>query len=204
VVFCKCQKVILAFATAALPVCAHAQTTVVWKTNHYTVGGATVQAIHQSLRYFRPWKNTFNHDAQTQWRVEWNFSLIPSGNSCRLGSMTTGATILTILPRWTPPTNVTDEVRNVWKQYSAALAEHESGHGQFAISAAAEMQKRVPEEANADVDCATLRAKINSLCQKILDEHRGREKEYDKRTRHGAAQGAVLRGRMRERPDRPK
>ena len=54
---------------AFLPGLAHAQSSVVWKTNYYAVGGATLREIHESFRQARPWKSKSSYDGQTDWRI---------------------------------------------------------------------------------------------------------------------------------------
>ena len=66
-----------------LPSLATAQSSVVWKTNYYAVGGATLQEIHQSFRQARPWKDKSSFDGQTDWRIDWHFQVTTIGESCR-------------------------------------------------------------------------------------------------------------------------
>lgn len=181
-----------------LPGLAIGQPAVLWSTNYYSVTGTTVREIHQSLRQNRPWKNTSQMDGLTRWRIEWNFSVSPSGNKCRLTSFNTRTTVAITLPRWTAPTNATEDVRSAWERFITALGKHEVGHGQIALAAAGEIQKRAKE--SEDADCAALKQRINGLCQGILEQYRSRDKEYDERTRHGVTQGAVLSRRSRDEP----
>ena len=44
------------------PALASAQNRVLWTTNYYTVTGATLTEIHQSIRENRPWKEKFDLD----------------------------------------------------------------------------------------------------------------------------------------------
>jgi predicted secreted Zn-dependent protease len=99
------------------------------------------------------------------------------------------------LPRWIAATNTPPEIKTAWQRYITALGQHEAGHAQFALNAAAEMQRQSKTAEMAD--CEALKSTLNSQSQAILEDYRRREREYDERTKHGAAQGAVLR------PDRP-
>ena len=175
---------------------AWAQNSVRWSTNYYSITGATLPELRQSIRQNRPWKEKFEHDAMTDWRVNWQFSVAPSANGCRCSSFGTQTTIVVSMPRWIAPTNAPDTVRQIWTQYVAALGRHEAGHAAFAFAAAAEMHKRV-KAAGDGADCDGLKKQINDLCQQIIEEHRKRDKEYDEKTRHGATQGAVMPGRIR-------
>jgi predicted secreted Zn-dependent protease len=185
------------FLFVALAASAMAQPAVLWTTNYYSVAGATLREIQASLRSNRPWKSTAENDGYTRWHVEWNFAVNPAGNKCRLTSFSTRTTVAITLPRWVAPTNATAEVRGAWQRYITALGQHEAGHGQMALAAAAEMQKRV-KESSEDADCTALKQKINSLGQSIIEQYRARDQQYDERTRHGETQGAVLRQRHRE------
>jgi predicted secreted Zn-dependent protease len=178
---------------------AHAQSNVVRKTNYYAMTGSSIRHIQQSLRQTRPWKDKSNHDASTEWRVQWHVSINRSGDECHCSGFTTTTTITITLPRWIAPTNTPASVRSAWQRYVAALAQHEAGHADFALTAAAEMHQRI-KEIGSDPDCAALRSKVQTECQAIIDAHRAREKEYDQRTRHGATEGATLR-RPRERTE---
>lgn len=187
------MKIYLSLALA-VPLVACAQPAVTWTTNYYEVTGTTLREIHQSLRQNRPWKNTWQTDGYTRWHVQWNFATSASGGKCRLTSFNTRTTITITLPRWVTATNASDPVRAEWQRYITALGQHEAGHGQFALAAANEIQKRA-RETGENADCSALKQQINSLAQGIVTQYRAKEKEYDERTQHGATQGAVLQRR---------
>jgi predicted secreted Zn-dependent protease len=179
--------------------CALAQGTVVRKTNYYAMTGSSIRHIHESLRQTRPWKDKSTHDGSTEWRIQWRANFNVEDGVCHCSSFDTTTTITITLPRWVVPTNTPVAVRAAWQQYLTALMQHEAGHADFALAAAAEMHKRI-KEIESDADCAALKTRVHSECQAIIDSHRAREKEYDERTKHGATQGATLR-RPRERTE---
>jgi predicted secreted Zn-dependent protease len=166
-----------------------------WTTNYYNVAGSTIRDIHRSLAQSRPWRDKSSTDGLTDWHVTWHFYVAASGDKCRCTSFSTTTTITMTLPRWIAATNTPPEIKTAWQRYATALGQHEAGHAQFALNAAAEMQK---QGKNLEMpNCDALRSQISSQCQAILDDFRNREKAYDERTKHGATQGAFLR------PDRP-
>jgi predicted secreted Zn-dependent protease len=179
-----------------LPLMAGAQGGVQWRTNYYSITGATLEELRQSLRAGRPWKENPPVDAVTDWRLNWHFSVTPTPSGCRCSSFTTQTTITITMPRWLAPTNAPEAVVETWDRYLAALGRHEAGHGQFAVAAAAELHKRI-KELGSRPDCDELKSAINNLGQQVVEAYRKRDKEYDERTRHGATQGAVLPGRSR-------
>jgi len=166
-----------------------------WTTNYYNVAGSTIRDIHRSLAQSRPWRDKSSMDGLTDWHVTWRFYVSQSGDKCRCTSFSTTTTITMTLPRWIAATNATPEIKTAWQRYITALGQHEAGHAQFALNAAAEMQKQSRNLAMPN--CDALRSQIGSLCQAILEDFRNRERAYDERTKHGMTQGAVLR------PDRP-
>lgn len=179
-----------------LPYLATAQNSLRWTTNYYAVTGAALPEIRQSIRQSRPWKERFDLDGMTDWRVTWQFSVAPTSSGCRCGSFSTQTTIATTLPRWIAPTNAPESVKTIWQNYAAALGQHESGHAAVALAAATEMRKRVGQ-AGEGSSCDGLKQRINELSQQVVEEYRKRDKEYDERTRHGATQGAAWPGRGR-------
>lgn len=172
---------------------ASAQGTVRWTTNFYSVTGATIPELRQSLRQNRPWKERSQHDATTEWRLNWQYTVTPTANGCRCDSFTTQTTITITMPRWTAPTNAPETTRKIWQQYITALARHEAGHGAIAVAAAAEMKKRV-QSLGESAECDELKRRIEALCPLVIEEFRVSDRTYDDTTRHGATQGAVLPG----------
>lgn len=187
---------LLALTTNLFPSLVAAENSIAWTTNYYSVTGATLVEIRQSIRQSRPWKERYDADGFTDWRVAWRFAVTSSTNGCRCSSFTTQTTIVTTLPRWTAPTNAPDPPTEVWQKYAAALGQHEAGHAQLALAAAAELQRRSRDVTEAG-DCETLKKQLNALGEQVIEEHRKRDRDYDERTRHGANQGAFLPGRMR-------
>jgi predicted secreted Zn-dependent protease len=179
---------------------AQAQNSIWRTTNYYNVTGASIREIYQSFAQARPWKNKSGMDGQTEWHVEWRFNVAPAANGCRCTFFTTETRITMTLPRWTAPANAPAEVKTNWQRYITALGQHEAGHAQIALDAAAQMERQ--NRSAEGGDCESLRRTITSQSNATLEEYRRREKEYDERTRHGAAQGATLRfgPRARERP----
>ena len=156
--------------------------TVLWTTNYYSVTGASFREIRQSIAAARPWKDPF--DGITKWTVNWKFTLRDGPRGCSLSSLATTTTITTTLPRWNTPPDVTADLKQQWSRYFVALAAHEAGHARIALAAADEVRRRGPTLGTRD-SCEGLTQAINHELGKVLDDYRGREKEYDRRTEHG-------------------
>ncbi|HEY0550842.1 MAG TPA: DUF922 domain-containing protein [Verrucomicrobiae bacterium] len=153
-----------------------------WTTNYYAVSGANFREIRQSIAAMRPWKDPF--DGDTSWTISWNFTSAGSGAGCSVISVSTTTKITTTMPRWTPPTDVAPETKERWTRYYTNLLQHEVGHARIALAAAAEVRQRLGT-VGTQPDCNTLQGVINERAEKVVDDYRAREKEYDRRTNHG-------------------
>lgn len=171
-----------------------AQGVVRWTTNFYSVTGATIPELRQSIRENRPWKQRVGHDAMTDWLVNWQFTVVPVADGCRCVSFITRTEIAITLPRWTAPAEAPEATRKVWRQYIEALERHEAGHGAIALAAAAELGKRI-QSPGATADCDELKRWIEGMCPLVIAGFRSRDQAYDEKTRHGETQGAMLPGR---------
>jgi predicted secreted Zn-dependent protease len=175
-----------------LPVLARGQSTFVWTTNYYVVTGSNLREIRESLNLARPPKISPPMTALTEWRMSWRFAVVPSTSGCRCASFSTRLVITNTLPRWTPPTNATPELKAAWQRLFRNLARHEAGHSQIALAALAETHKRVKELPD-DPDCEGVRSKVNALIRSVIEDYRQLDEDYDRRTEHGTKQGPVFR-----------
>ena len=166
--------------------------TVQWTTNYYAVTGSDFRAIRRSIENARPWPEPF--DGDTRWTLTWKFNFHETAAGCALASFSTTTIITTTMPRWTPPPEVLPEVKERWTRYYTNLLAHETGHARFALAAAAEVRQRLGETP-AQANCDQLKQVINERAEKVVDDYRAREKEYDRRTDHGRnTEGGPLRG----------
>jgi predicted secreted Zn-dependent protease len=107
-----------------------------------------------------------------------------SAVECELRDFKTTTTITTSLPYWTTPAQASVETRERWRSFFVGLSEHEMGHARLALAAASEVGRSVTNRMKADT-CETLRTRVNEIAERIMDEHRQKEKEYDRATAHG-------------------
>ena len=159
----------------------HAQT-VQWTTNYYAVTGADFREIRRSMETARPWPEAF--DGDTRWTVTWKFSFQETAAGCALASLSTVTKITTTMPRWTPSPDVRPEMKERWTRYYTNLLAHETGHARLALAAAAEIRQRLPATP-APAGCDSFQQLLNERAEKIVADHRAREKDYDRRTDHG-------------------
>ncbi len=166
--------------------------TVQWTTNYYAVTGSDFRAIRRSIDTARPWSDPF--DGDTRWTVTWRFNFTENAGGCALSGFSTTTKITTTMPRWTPPPDVLPETKERWTRYYTNLLAHETGHARLALAAAAEVRQRLGE-ASAQANCDQLKNVLNDQANRVVEDHRAREKEYDRRTDHGRnTEGSPRRG----------
>jgi predicted secreted Zn-dependent protease len=125
----------------------------------------------------------------TRWHVRWNYRWWREASGrCAITEVTTRLSTEVQLPELH---NASPQQQATFDRYLRALAQHEQGHAQFGRDAAQAIDQgiaRLP----AAADCATLERNADALGRRLLQEHVEREKQYDRDTGHGAAQGVRL------------
>jgi predicted secreted Zn-dependent protease len=188
-----CVRSSLRRLTAAAVLCfvveASAQDSLVITTNYFNVSGGSEHALRRSINQARPWSDKREGDAFTEWKIEWNFRLTTSQSACHVHSFATRTAITITLPKWTPPPAAPRVLTQGWDRYVTALKAHEEGHKQIALAAAAEIQKRV-KALKTEPTCEAMSALLNGTARSVITEYRQKEIDYDRKTDHGATQGA--------------
>lgn len=175
-----------------LGVTGRAQNGVTWATNHYRVAGETLREIQRSMERAQPWQRDRSHAAVTEWNIRTRFAVAAFQGGFRCSGFTTETSIRITMPRWKESLDAPADVQSEWSRYYSALLEHEVGHGQMAVAAAAEMHRQVAT-LGTQSDPDILKQRADGLVAEVTAEYRQREAEYDRRTEHGATQGARLR-----------
>jgi predicted secreted Zn-dependent protease len=134
--------------------------------------------------------NGRTYHGYTKWNVHWRFFWHEDGlGRCRITSTKTTLTATIQLPELK---GGTASQRKTFEDYSAALMRHEWGHYEIGREAAASIDRELlllP----AMEDCPRLERRANELADRILEEHRKKERAYDTSTGYGKSQGAWLR-----------
>lgn len=160
------------------------------KTNYYHVTGSSAPEVRQSLNAVRPHASPF--DAWTDWSVRCTCRPRREGGRFVLDSFEIRGQATLMLPSWSPKRKSDPGLREAWWAYLKALAAHEQGHLAIAREAVAEAEKRLlalPGFATA----REFSVAADQAVQQATREARAKECDYDRRTRHGAVQGALFR-----------
>ncbi len=164
------------------------------RKDFYTVEGDSASELLQSMKKRRP----FNHNAYTDWHINWNYSFLIKPGKCQLTSFDVNVQVRQTLPRWEKNKKANKEFHDEWSRYINALMTHEKGHSQLGLEAATEMRTVILSQKWSDKNRAALRKKIDAQCETILKKYKTKEIEYDKTTDHGRTQGGRLRKEKRK------
>jgi len=166
-----------------------AQDTMTVTTNYYIVDGTSARELRAALDRSNPLKGKSASDARTDWDVHWSYQTISSVTECRLRSVEIRTTITITLPKWVPSSNAAPDLQQRWETYLKALLKHEEGHRALAQIAAADVGKQVRSIKGA-ASCDALGESITTKANATIAEYREKEAQYDRKTEHGATQGA--------------
>lgn len=177
--------VLLVLNICALP--AQAAVDVNEQVERYAISGSTPADLRREMDAKGPLgPGGRRFDGYTRWYVSWNYRYNSKGGLCAIASVTTSVKLTMTLPRWS---NENSALREQWTGYVAALEQHEQGHRRHGIDAANEIDRAIAAMPSAG-NCDTLGANANALGTSILRKYNQLDLDYDRDTRHGAAQGA--------------
>jgi predicted secreted Zn-dependent protease len=159
---------------------------------YYDVDGRSAPDIRRKLNtHGVRWTDGKVYDAVTRWYVRWNYRYENTADGCRIASVITRVEVVIKMPRWTAVDEASETLRDKWQHYFDALREHELGHRDFGVRAAAEIEDAVARMEPGQ-DCLSLGEAANAIGHRILEKYRQEEIAYDLKTRHGYTQGAVF------------
>lgn len=127
-----------------------------------------------------------------QWEWEWRGHYDTSGVGCAPGRVVTRASSTITLPKWEDYKQASYAQRREWERAQKVLLRHEKKHEVIAQKAVAEFERKA-NSLSAEENCDALTESINVLFDKYMKQANKQNKHYDKRTEHGATEGAVLR-----------
>lgn len=159
---------------------------------YYEIKGNTEDQLrHEMCRNGCKWKDGRTYDSVTNWQVKWDYDYDRAPQACSADSFRATVDITFRYPKWVRTDDVTGPLTAKWDAYMKSLVEHETGHRDMAVEAAAELSRAVADLPPAPT-CAELDHAVRSLCHERLNRLNVDAKEYDEATRHGSVQGAVF------------
>jgi len=181
-----------AFFAIAIPMLgpAAAEPRVTETFNYYDVSGSTAQELRADLNRNGPLDKDGKHfDAITRWHIRWRYNYQTGGNECAIAKVSTTVDVAITFPRLSETAAIPASVRQAFTAYTEKLLVHEKGHAQNAIDTAKRIEDGIvalgPQGA-----CSDLGRTANSLGYSLIAAANQWDIDYDRRTRHGATQGA--------------
>lgn len=159
---------------------------------YYQVSGNTFDVLRKQMHDYGPVDKTGRHgDAYTDWYVNWSYPYAEDPKGYRTGPIEVKVTIKYILPKWITPQHVPKEKKHEWGRFLQALQIHEDEHKAIATEVARQILEAL-EGLQAYPTKDELEKHASSTAQQLLEKAREKEIAYDRKTNHGATQGARL------------
>ena len=152
------------------------------RIEHYEVSGRTAEEIRASIdrhRALAP-RSRRRFDGYTFWSMYWHVPGRPEG-PCRVERALVMRQVTVSLPRLVDSGELSPAVRRRWRTYLRHLERHEATHVRHVYDGGRELVRAVRNS-----DCAAARG----VAEAILEAMHRRNREYDRRTRHGLLEGA--------------
>jgi predicted secreted Zn-dependent protease len=174
---------------AATPV--RAEPKVIESVHYYDVTGATAREVRASLNREGPISGNDDkrYDAVCRWNVAWKFQYRRGNGSCGIESATTEVKITITFPRLKTDETTSASLVKAFASYSEKLMVHEKGHAQNAIDTAQKIEAGILA-LRPEPTCDAMRTAANALGQTFIKAANQADIDYDRRTQHGATQGA--------------
>lgn len=151
---------------------------------HYDVRGQDYPAVVRSLRANGP----KGFHGLAKWSVAFDNSMEQRGDDCAISAVRVLVTGEILMPRWVDAAAAPLDLQRRWSDHYAALQRHEDGHIQHGRELALLVKERLM--GLGVMACDRLAALARDESQRLYENLKARDREYDARTNHGATQGA--------------
>ncbi len=152
--------------------------------NNYPVHGQDYASLVQSLRASGP--EGFHGSAS--WNVTYQYTTKRVGNACRFETIRLIVKAEILMPLWADADTAPAGLRERWQAYHAALQQHEEGHVQHGQELASLVHEKFLSY--GELACNQTQEIAQNAFDKLYENLKNRDQEYDLRTQHGASQGA--------------
>jgi predicted secreted Zn-dependent protease len=148
-------------------------------TNHYPVNGADLAAAYQSLRVRGP----SGFAGWARWNVKYEYMSKPAPSGCMISAVTIRIDAEIMMPQWVEEKNASLRDQSSWQTMYYQLKRHEDGHVQHGREFALLLKERLM--GIGAIPCAQLQARSEQEYQRLYENLKNRDAEYDRRTDHG-------------------
>ena len=157
----------------------------------YDIDGSSAGALRDQIRRLGPKDESgTSHDALTVWSLEWTYATAQQDAGCVLKDVRVTLNVSVTLPRWTPPSTASAQLRQSWQLYLRNVKLHEAGHRTIAERNARDLTAALV--ALRGPTCDQVWSEASRTAEKIVADGRVRNRSYDVQTKHGQTQGVEL------------
>jgi predicted secreted Zn-dependent protease len=177
----------LSLTTGAL-----AEVRITERVEHYPVSGSSSRDLRaQMSQRGRREGDGKVYDANTASNLRWSFTFKTTGDDCRIGSALVLVGVTYHVPLWAERDSAPRAIRAQWDSFIEKLMAHEHKHGSHARQAGEELEQALVATPAARY-CEEVERAANDRANEIVRKLQRVNADYDDRTKHGAAEGAVF------------
>ena len=159
---------------------------------YYDIEGRNVEELRlQMKQHGTKWNDGKVYAALTTWDIKYDYDVASEGGKFFIKSADTKIGVVIHLPRRQEDATHTEQLIGQWDKFMKNLREHEIGHRDLAVKAAGEVNEILVNLGSFDSK-SDLAKEAKRLVQAKLKAMKEIQVAYDKDTRHGIKQGAVL------------
>jgi len=145
----------------------------------YAVFGRTIPDIWDSLNERGPAVDNRIVSGAHSWRLTWDMRLAHSGAQCRADGLEIVMGTEITVPDWRQRVGSDPEVQNHWEEFARRIRVHEEQHREYALEAVRDLREAIL--AVRAPDCETVRQRIESQTNLIMDRYNALNRAFDRR-----------------------
>jgi len=159
---------------------------------YYDIEGSNISELKQQMRQRgTKWNDGKVYAALTTWDIRYNYEITEKAGIYSVKSVATDISVGFHLPNRIAVAATPELLAGQWDKYMQNLIEHEYGHKDISVKAAAEINQTL-----ASLESFSSKEKLDNEAKRLVAAKFKRLKElhiaYDEETRHGIKQGAIL------------
>lgn len=161
------------------------------ENKYYVISPRTPYDIKSELMRNSPIRaghGSFN--GHTDWYIDWKYRPLQGPYGCQLHNIITRVHVMHTLPALSEYVSDQQTI-DIFNQFNEALTQHEKNHGNNGLAAAREIEKALTE-IPAQRDCRYLGKMADDIANTIVQKYIHADNEYDRNTRNGEAEGAII------------
>lgn len=163
---------------------------------HYDIYPTAHKDLRNELIRNSPIKKSDQiHFGHTAWTVEWRFKWRKQNGQCKINQVTTSLDVTYILPRIAPGFSIDSKLEKSFNRYYDLLFAHEQEHMKSGLYAARDIEAALLNLKSFE-QCNVLDKHANATGHALIEKYKERDREYDRKTRHGKSEGVDIRDFM--------